>query len=283
MDDFFNYLFTCKFLHMREVFAGYTRKNKFHPRHNAWIEIDTASTWYGKMTSPSAGRERAGKGRRGPKSDFSAGGSHERWSLCCRGHCWPTLDLQTAGRAVVPTRRQHCHPSLTRPFLPNYKLWDMDFPSYNELTRLVHKARVNEYIYIQYTSIHHQYTWYICWPLHNLWTVAIVSHESSEATPAMTVDSTGEAAPVRRSYSMAGWTGRKPKEAGEETCGKPSIGRRNVWYLCVFNWEALLLFVVKSMVETWMWFMYDWLNILLGSETHVAMEVHGLRWCDGRH
>lgn len=122
----------------------------------------------------------------------------------------------------------------------------------------------------------------ICWPLHNLWTVAIVAHESSEATPAMTVDSTGEAAPVRRSYSMAGWTGRKPKEAGEETCGFV-IGRRNVWYLCVLNWEALLLFVVKSMVETWMWFMYDWLNILLGSETHVAMEVHGLRWCDGRH
>lgn len=43
-----------------------------------------------------------------------------------------------------------------------------------------------------------------------------------------------------------------------------SIGRRNVWYLCVFNWETLLLFVVKSMVETWMWFMYDWLNLIMG-------------------
>lgn len=32
----------------------------------------------------------------------------------------------------------------------------------------------------------------------------------------MTVDSNGEAAPVRRSYSMAGWTGRKPKEAREK-------------------------------------------------------------------
>ena len=49
----------------------------------------------------------------------------------------------------------------------------------------------------------------------------------------MTVDSTGEAAPVRRSYSMAGWTGRKPKEAGEETCGKPSL-EGEMCDICVF-------------------------------------------------
>ena len=122
----------------------------------------------------------------------------------------------------------------------NSKLWDEPLPSYNELTWLGFYTRPRAPMHwrcprrparLEFIYVYNIHTWYICRPLHNLWTLSILAHESSKATPAMTVDSTGEAAPVRRSYSMAGWTGRKPKEAREKTCG--FVGRRNVWITCV--------------------------------------------------